>query len=156
MTKEEVLKHLKTAKNVHTDWVHKAKSLMNGAGSREDLVPVTSHECDFGKWFYYDGQRLSALSNNPLTCMKNIDQLHEKFHTAYRNVFEVYFPEEKKTGLISKLFGEKHKTLSPEEMEFVDAEFRELASVSQEMLDELNRLERRLEAVSDEKIESLV
>lgn len=155
MNKEEVLNEIKAAQAAHIEWVHKAKILINGKGSKETSIPVSPHDCSFGKWFYHEGQRLNALSNNPLTCMQNIDRLHSKIHEIYMGIFNTYFSSEQKSGLISKIFGEKKKLLSSDEIETVNEQFKVLESASHELLDELSRLARRLEAVSDEKIENL-
>jgi len=155
MKKEEVLAQLKIAKSAHTDWLYKAKSLVNLKEGKENFAPVSSQECAFGKWFYEEGQKLSSLSNNPLECMKNIAQLHQTIHDIYFNIYSTYYPEETKKGLLSKIFTQKKQALSEFDLDFVAFEFKKLEALSTELLDELSRLERRIVAVSDEKIEAL-
>lgn len=156
MKKEEVLDHLRAAKAAHVKWVQKAKLLINGIDVKEDSIPVDSTECKFGKWFYKEGQILNALSNNPLECMQKIESLHFKLHDTYLNIFNIYFSEDKKAGFFSKLFNLKRKELSGAEAQLANDHYLKLEAISVELLDEINRLERRLVAVSDEKIESLV
>jgi len=156
MKKEDVLGHLRSAKSAHIKWVQKAKLLINGLDVKENAIPVDSTECNFGKWFYSDGQVLNALSNNPLECMQKIERLHFTLHDSYLSIFNIYFAQEKKTSFFGKLFGSKRRELSQTEIQLAHENYDKLEKISNELLDEINRLERRLIAVSDEKIESLV
>lgn len=156
MKKEEVVEHLRAAKAAHVKWVQKAKLLISGVDVEEDSIPVDSTECKFGKWFYTDGQMLNALSNNPIECMKKIESLHFKIHDTYLNIFNIYFSKEKKGGFFSKFFGLKRKELSKAELHLANKYYEKLEAISVELLDEINRLERRLVAVSDQKVEALV
>ena len=156
MNKDEVLGQLKNAQLAHIEWVNKAKSLVNGKDARENLVPVSIKESQFGKWFYKEGQLLNALSNNPLSCMKNIDRLHNKAHGVYFDIFSRYFPLNVEEGMFSKFFAKKRKALLEDEQEQVALQLAKLEALVQELIDELSRLERRIEAVSQEKLETLV
>jgi len=157
MEKEEVLEHLRAAKAAHIKWVQKAKLLINGIDIEEDAIPIDSTECKFGKWFYSDGQILNSLSNNPMECMQSIEGLHFSLHDKYLQIFSIYFSQEKKTGFFAKLFGiKKKKELSEEEVENSKKYYDEMEEISKGLLEEINRLERRLVAVSEEKIKSLV
>lgn len=155
MTKEDVLEHLKDAKTAHTRWVDKAELLINGVSVEERLSPVEVTECKFGQWLYSDGKILSGLSNNPIECMQNIEKLHSDLHDTYLKIFKVYFPQEKQKSFLSGFFGKKKKEVSELELEFTKGEYEKIKKVSKELLDEINRLERRLGAVSEEKISSL-
>lgn len=156
MTKEEVLTHLRAAKSAHIKWVQKAKLLINGLDIKEDAIPVDSTECNFGKWFYSDGQMLNALSNNPLECMQKIETLHFNLHDTYLSIFNIYFSQEKKSGFFAKLFGIKRRSLSNIEEQIAHEHYETMEKISHELLDEINRLERRLIAVSEEKLSALV
>jgi len=156
MTKENVLGHLRAAKSAHIKWVQKAKLLINGIDIEEGAIPVNSTECKFGQWFYSDGQILNALSNNPLECMQRIEKLHFDLHDIYLNIFNIYFSATKKVGFFAKLFGFKRKEISDAEHILAEGYYKTMEQISGDLVDEINRLERRLIAVSDEKIEALV
>jgi hypothetical protein len=156
MKKEDVIVHLRQAKAAHIKWVQKAKLLINGVDVDENAIPVDSTECSFGKWFYTDGQMLNALSNNPLECMQHIETLHFELHDIYLKIFRIYFSEEKKGGFFAKLFGLKRKQPEKSQQQLAQDYYAQMEEISQNLLDEINRLERRLVAVSDEKIELLV
>lgn len=154
MNKEEVLTHLRSAKAAHIKWVERARLLINGVKIDESSIPVNSTECKFGQWFYTDGQVLNSLSNNPLECMQNIEQLHSKLHGVYMQIFKIYFNDTNKS-FFSKFF-KTSKKITPEEATEALNYYKELEIISTELLEELNRLERRLVAVSEEKIAKLV
>ena len=155
MEKEEVLGHLRAAKTAHIKWVQKAKQLIRGHEINEDAIPVDSTECKFGKWFYSDGQILNALSNNPLECMSKIEKLHFDLHDIYMNIFSIYFIKPT-GGFFSKFFGSKKKVLSEDEIQEAKAHYEAMEKVSKDLLEEINRLERRLIAVPEEKMKSLI
>lgn len=154
MNKEQVIEQLRNAKSAHIKWVQKAKLLINGIEVDKDAIPVNSTECKFGKWFYGDAQSLCALSNNPAECMTSIEQLHFELHDVYMNIFAIYFskPDD---GFFSKIFGKKKK-VSEDEAKVAQEYFNKLEEISKMLLDEINRLERRVLAVSDEKIKELI
>jgi len=156
MTKQEVLTHLRSAKSAHIKWLQKAKLLINGIDIEEGSIPVDSTECNFGKWFYSDGQMLNALSNNPIECMQSIESLHFNLHDIYLKIFNVYFSAEKKSGFFAKLFGFNRKKISNAEHDMAENYYNEMEKISKVLVEEINKLERRLLAVSDEKIEALL
>ncbi len=154
MNREHVLEHLSIAKLAHIKWVEKAKLLIDGIDVKKDLIPVDSRECKFGKWFYSDGQLLNSLSNNPLESMEKIEQLHSRLHEVYKSIFNIYFNESKE-GFFAKLFANK-KEISEDDTNKAKQYYIDLERISKELLEEISRLERRLVAISEEKIQQLV
>jgi len=155
MEKEEVVSHLRAAKSAHIKWVQKAKLLINGLEVEEDAIPVNSTDCKFGKWFYGDGQMLNSLANNPMEAMSNIENLHFKLHDVYLQIFNIYF-NKAKGGFFTKLFGLKRKNITAIEANAAAEHYTDMENISKELLEEINRLERRLVAVSEDKIRTLV
>lgn len=155
MDKEHVLDHLRAAKSAHIKWVQKAKLLINGVDVQKDAIPVDSTECKFGKWFYSDGQKLNALSNNPLECMTKVEQLHFELHDIYLSIYNIYFNKPKK-GFLSKLFGVRKIDITSFEVDKAKEFYGNMEDVSKELLEEINRLERRLLATPEDKIKNLI
>lgn len=154
MTKEQIIEHLRAAKSAHIKWVQKAKMLINGIEVEKDAIPVNSTECKFGQWFYGDGQVLNALSNNLPECMIAIEELHTELHDIYMKIFHLYFSKDS-GGFFSKLFGSKKK-VSEEDSKKAIEYYDSLENISKKLLEEINRLERRLLAVPDERIKELI
>ena len=155
MKKEEILGHLRAAKSAHIQWVQRAKLLISGVDVEKDSIPVNSTECKFGKWFYSDGQILNSLANNPLECMQEIEQLHMELHDQYLKIFTIYFSKEKQ-GFFAKLFGFSKREVTRVEQDLAEEHYAKMDEISKKLLEEINRLERRIVAVPDEKLAELV
>lgn len=155
MNKEHIIEHLRMAKAAHIKWVQKAKLLISGLEVEEDAIPVNSTECKFGKWFYGDGQVLNSLSTNPPECMTKIESLHFQLHDTYLKIFSVYFGKAK-GGFFAKILGIKKKSVNEHEKKAAATYYNDLEMISKELVNEINRLERRLLAVPEDKIKNLI
>jgi len=153
MNKEEILNQLRVAKAAHVSWVQRAKLLIEGFTINETSIPVNSTECQFGQWFYSDGQRLNDIRNNPIESMQEIENLHFKLHDVYLNIYKIYYDLEKKS-FFSKIFGKKKK-VSDEDKVIAKEYYREMDAISQELVKALNLMERRINVVNDEEIKAI-
>jgi hypothetical protein len=155
MNKEQILGHLRAAKAAHIKWVQKAKLLVSGIDVDEDAIPVDSTECKFGKWFYAEGQILNALTNNPVEFMANIEKLHFELHDTYLQIFNIYFSKPK-GGFFTKLFGAKKQKIEEHDAKLAYGYYETLEQTSKNLLEEINRLERRVLANTEEHIQKLL
>jgi len=155
MNKEETLKSLELAEIEMNRLLEKAKSLQGSVRMEDKFLPIEPRESKLGKWFYGDGQKLKALSNNPLECMSNIEQLHENLHKRYAEIYTLCFGEEESGGLLSKIFKPKQKVPTESEIKLMNEEYVSMQKIATELSGEIARLVRRLVAVSEEKINSL-
>lgn len=155
MDKYKTLEYLRTAKASHQEWLQKAKQLINGVEIKKDAVPMDCKDCHFGKWFYHEGQILNRLANNPRECMIRIEELHFDLHDTYLNIFQIYFQRSDRK-ILNALFGDKKSKISESEQNMACEFYNKLEQISKELLNEINRLERRIVAVSEEKIKNLV
>lgn len=153
MNKEEILSQLRVAKAAHVSWVQRAKLLIEGFTINETSIPVNSTECQFGKWFYADGQRLNDIRNNPIESMQEIETLHFKLHDVYLNIYKIYYDLEKKS-FFSKMFAKKKK-VSEDDKERARAFYKEMDGISQELVKALNLMERRINVVNEAEIEAI-
>ncbi len=153
MEKDIVLKELRVAKAAHISWVQRAKLLIEGIEIDKSSIPKNSTECNFGKWFYSEAQRLNGLRNNSLECMENIELYHAQLHDSYLKIFKLYYLVENR-GFFAKLFTGKKK-LTDKTREQGREYFIELDKISKELLSEISRLERRVIAISNEEIAKL-
>ena len=155
MEKRDVVEHLRAAKAAHIKWVQKAKLLINGLDVEEDNIPVDATECKFGKWFYSEGQILNSLSSIPSKEIDSIEELHSKLHDEYLKIFNIYF-NKVKAGLLCKIFGLKRRNVTDEEHRLARDFYDSLEIISKDLLKEINILEKKLIAVSEEEIKSLI
>lgn len=153
MVKEEILKELRSAKVAHIKWVQKAKFLIEGFKTEENAIPVDATACKFGCWFYGEAQNLNALKNNPIESMKKIEDLHMSLHDMYVNIYKIYFSQDSR-GFFSKIFG-IHKKVTDESQALAKEYFLKLELISRNLLEEINRMERRILAISSEDISKI-
>lgn len=146
--KADILNNLRSAKAAHLRWKAHAKAMVEGLPLEEGQVPMIHTDCAFGKWYYGAGQSLSTLHN-----YASLDEPHEQLHTVYMKIFKLLFGDKDKS-MLGKLFGSKAKEIKNQ----ADAEtlMARLATISSDMVEKLNRLEKEVLAMSDEEIEALV
>jgi len=154
MQKSDILQHLRDAKAAHIQWVQRAKLLIEGFDVDKQSIPVNATECKFGQWFYSDAQKLNALRNNNLDCMNTIESLHFKLHDIYLQIFKIYFGDQNK-GFFAKLFKRKN-SVSEESKAYAKKLYHEMEEVSKELLEEVNKMERRVLAIPDSELEEII
>ncbi len=144
MDKTATLEQLAAAKKAHIKWVNRAKSLVEGLPVDKSGIPVDSTECQFGTWFYGEGQKLHAMSN--MDCLDVIEKLHFQLHDIYMRIFKIYFGETNRS-FFAKLF-KMNKKVGEQDKEIARDYFAQMQSVSSSLLEEITKLERRLYAMS--------
>jgi len=144
MKKSETVEHLHSAKKAHVKWVQRAKALIEGLPIEKDAIPVDCTECKFGQWFYGDGQNLNAIPG--MECLRDIEDLHFKLHDIYMKIFKIYFGEMNRS-FFSKLFNMKTK-VTANDKEVARDYYDQLLETSHQLLSVIDRLERRLHAMT--------
>ena len=150
MDKVVTLQLLSDAKKGHVKWVQRAKLLIEGLPIDEGAIPLSCTDCNFGQWFYGEGQKLNALGN--MSCLNEIEKAHFILHDQYMKIFKIYFTDNDRSFL-SKLFNSKKK-ISDQEKEMAKEYFSKLQSASEEVLDHISKLERRLYAISQSSFDA--
>jgi hypothetical protein len=145
MNKEETLMHLRNAKKAHITWVHRAHALIEGLPIEKEQVPVNCTDCQFGQWFYGEGQRLNMMPS--MDCLKEIEVLHFELHDMYMKIFKIYFTDEGRSFL-SKFFGTRKK-ISSEQQDIAKHYYGSLKITSEKLISTIERLERRLFALQE-------
>jgi len=152
MNKSDTVEQLHNAKKAHVKWVQRAKALIEGLPVEKDAIPVDCTECKFGQWFYSDGQNLNAIPG--MDCLHEIETLHFNLHDIYMKIFKVYFGEMNRS-FFSKLFNMKKK-VSESDKEIARAYYEQLLEVSHQLLEVIDRLERRLHAMTSDAFKESV
>jgi hypothetical protein len=146
MKKVEVLQSIRAARRAHTQWVDKAKCLVNGLPVKKEQIPLEVTECSFGKWFYCDGQILLSFFTEE--AIGKLDVKHKELHDIYMKIFKIYFPENK-GSFLSNLFKRKVEITAQDENSAL-AYLRNLEEVSKELISFLNIIEQKLNKVDEE------
>ncbi len=142
MPKQRILQKLLDAKLAHGKWVRRAKHLVESLPINEDMIPLDSTECAFGKWLYNDGMKCKSLRNlEPL--LKSIEKEHTQLHTIYATIYNIHFIETKR-GFISKIFLGNKKKISKEKRSIALEKYHELEKVSEKLMILLQRFKRAL------------
>lgn len=146
--KTDILSNLRGAKAAHLRWKAHAHAMVEGLPLEEGQVPMIHTDCAFGKWYYGAGQPLSTL-----TSYAALDEPHEQLHTTYMKIFKLLFGEDDRS-MFGKLFGSRAKPAKNRaEAEILMAK---LATLSTDVVELLNRLEKEVLSMSDEEIDALI
>ncbi len=146
VTKREVLKNIRSARREHVKWVYRAKKLVNGLEVSKEDIPLKITSCEFGKWFYGDGQILLYIFKEE--AIEKLDAKHRELHDIYINIFKIYFNSSKRT-LWEKLLGRSKKISATQEQEAIKY-LAQLEEVSIELVSYLNIIEKKITLI-DEK-----
>ena len=122
---------IRRAKSAHIRWRTFAQALVGGVAVGDDQVPLSHHDCTFGKWYYGDGQKLAHLPS-----FKSIETTHQQLHDTYSIIFGYLFGNQR--NLWAKLFGTKASTINRQKAE---AELDKLNEISTQLLSLLDQLE---------------
>ena len=114
---------------------------MQGKTAVRDPHPVASTECQFGKWFHSDGEKLFELLESDE--MERVNLLHNKLHQRYLEIYEIYFGSA--DGIVRNpgALLEKQKVTRTME-QTAHKHFDDLRSLSRSLLDELSRLQKMI------------
>lgn len=151
MDKHDVVDTLRSAALAHKKWTANALALIEGVPLDKAQVPVNSTECEFGKWYYSDGQNLRDLPG-----FKEIEEMHDGLHKTYMEIFVLLFGEvENKTSFFGRLFGRSHKVANANR-EAAMKKYHILENRSDTIIKQLVQLERVVMAMGDEQLHRYV
>jgi len=152
--KQEVLKNIRTARRSHIMWVERAKALVNGLDvtPTEDKIPLEVTQCEFGQWFYGEGQILLSLFTEE--AIQRVTDKHKELHNAYLKIFKLYFFTPKRSFL-NKVFNKK-PALSERDSERIHIYLDDLEKISEELISYLNIIERKLNSLSEERFQNFL
>jgi len=146
MEKEDVLRNIRAARRAHVVWVQRAKSLVNGLPVTKEQIPLEVTACEFGRWFYCDGQILLSIFTED--AVKQVEEKHKALHDIYMKIFKIYFSTVNQSFFARLL---KYKRVVSESEKFIaHEELINLEEVSSELISYLNIIEKKLNSI-DEK-----
>lgn len=83
--KTDLLSRIRRAKSSHIRWRAYAQGLVAGVEVKEDRLPVRHTDCQFGKWYYGEGQALLGR----VSIYEDIEGPHEMLHSIYEQIFQL-------------------------------------------------------------------
>jgi len=149
MTRNHIIQKLHNAKRSHLAWVGRAELLTQGLEIQKEQIPVLHTDCEFGDWYFGEGQALNSLSE-----FQAIDAPHKRLHEAYAAVFKL-ITEEENASAFSKMLGIA-KRKKEADQPIIHQHMINLEQSSQNVINSLDALEHRLHEMSDEDFEELV
>jgi hypothetical protein len=81
--KEAIIVGIRKASDEYKIWLDQAELLVKGNANYIVKKPMEHTDCEFGRWFYSDGQQLSSLSG-----FKEVESAHQAFHQTYESIYE--------------------------------------------------------------------
>lgn len=146
MEKIDVLKNIRAARRAHVVWVQRAKSLVNGLPIKKEQIPFEVTKCEFGKWFYCDGQILLSIFTED--AVKIVGEKHKELHDIYMKIFKIYFSTTNQS-FFARLMNHK-RAISESEISIALTELERLEIVSSELISYLNIIEKKLNSIDEE------
>ena len=144
MNKKEAIEQLRKAKLGHKKWISYAKAIHMGIPIKNDSLPVIETECDFGKWYYRDGQIFSNIES-----FRSIEEPHSILHNTYMKLYKK-MEEPVQTGLFtSKSKAERKKAEEMEEL------MDKLLQISEILTNNLNQFEMDIKEMPEEEFNKL-
>ena len=149
MDKKEIIANLRKAKTAHIRWRSYAQALVSGVPLEEDRVPVIHTDCEFGRWYFGDGQALAGLKS-----FQGIAVPHEQLHAVYMEIFKLLF-EEENIGLLRRLIGKKGRT-SESRKRAAQSLLDEMLRISERLIGHIDSLEKEIMQMGEETIAKLI
>ena len=153
ITKKEVLKSIRGARREHVKWVYKAKKLVNGLEISKDEIPLKVTDCEFGKWFYCDGQILLYIFKEE--AVEKLEAKHRELHDIYMNIFKIYF-DTSNLSFLEKLLKRKKKRILAIEEQTAIKYLTQLEEVSVELVSFLNIIEKKISSIDEKSFEKFL
>jgi len=146
ITKSALIAHLRLAKTGHQNWMSNVQILTRVGNilDAKSSIPVNFTACDFGKWYFGEGQIIAAFEE-----YKELDRPHQMIHDTYLQIFELY-----KKKIEGSIFNSEKKQLKVRE-EKSNELVKTLIDYSKELFENLALLENKIKALSKEQMDTL-
>lgn len=145
--RSEIIANLRMAKTSHMKWISNAQILIRlGDIHQENVsIPVNYTMCDFGKWYYGEGQKLSAYSE-----YLDIEEVHQSVHDTYLQIYSLY-----KNKIEGSLFNSAKKQMEEREEKAQKLDLI-LKQYSKLLFELLLTLEKKVKSLSNEEVINLM
>lgn len=134
LDKEQVLIQIRRAKTAHLRWRAYAMALSSGYTVEEGQLPLQPTDCQFGQWYFGQGQALKDLPE-----FQAIDIPHKQVHAIYQDIFQQLFGQPE-PSFWQKLLGSKAQNTASSLL--IEEKLQTLNEHSRIMLEALDQLEK--------------
>jgi hypothetical protein len=145
MTKQKILEQIRKAKMGHKRWISYAKAIHMGIPVDKDAVPMLETDCDFGQWYYGEGQVFEKLES-----FRAIEQPHAMLHNQYMQLFKARRKPRKKGLFVSK------KAAIREKNEALDKMMKQLIEISNILMENLRDFEEEINSMPDYELAKFI
>jgi len=146
MNKSQMLDAIQNAKMLHIEQMKKIKDVIDGK-SVTDPTPLSKTECECGIWFYNNEEVMKNILGAQL--FERLDKNHENWHKDYLDIYNIFFKEEIKVSLFSKVLGKgKFDAMTIDKAKLY---FAQLQKSTEELLKVSESALRRVAALQDTK-----
>lgn len=145
--KAEIISKLRMAKTSHMKWISDVQILIRLGDVKEAnaTIPVNYTSCDFGKWYYGEGQKLDEFTE-----YTDIEEIHQLVHDTYLQIYSLY-----KKPIEGSLFNSAKKQLAERETKALKLDLI-LKQYSKLLFELLITLEKKIKSLSNEEVHSLI
>lgn len=146
MKKQKMLEELENAKHIHLKEMEKIADVLEGK-EIDNPTPLGKMQCECGSWFYPNQEKMIQILGAQL--FHRLDNAHEAWHKDYEKIYNIFFKEEKKRGLFSKLLG--GNKIDAMTLDKAKLYYAELKSDTTTLLHEADAAIRRIKALNSSK-----
>jgi hypothetical protein len=145
--KASMIESLRKAKTSHMKWISDVQILIRLGDIKEanSTIPVNYTNCEFGKWYYGDGQKLSEFSE-----YNDIEEIHQLVHDTYLQIYSLY-----NKPIEGSIFNSAKKQKAEREVKAKKLEII-LKQYSKLLFELLITLEKKIKSLSNEQVNNLV
>jgi len=131
-----ILLQLRKAKTAHLRWRAYAMALSSGYAVEEGQLPVQHTDCQFGRWYYGEGQTLNKYQE-----FRDIEEIHSQLHHIYQEIFKTLF-DQPEPSFWKKLLGKSADADLINKKMQLEKKLERLSDQSRKMMEALDQLEK--------------
>lgn len=148
MDKEALIARMDAAVLAHETWLAKAIALIEGIMLMKEDIPLKPTECEFGRWYYGEGQFL-----RPLVHFREVEPLHDALHATYAEIVAILFEQRQRTTLFFDRFIGHPSGCSERDRDLARQKCKALEQHSRDLIKKMTVLRKFVAGVSLEQLE---
>jgi len=145
--KADIISNLRMAKTSHMKWISDVQILIRLGDLKvaNTTIPVNYTSCEFGKWYYGEGQKLAEYSE-----YTDIEEIHQLVHDTYLQIYSLY-----QKPIEKSLFNSAKKQLAEREEKALKLDLI-LKQYSKLLFELLAQLEKKVKSLTSDEVMNLI